>query len=232
MLKAGYKIRIKQTVAKSRAIKAWETRRKNGTTTPWNKGTRGLQIAWNKGLNKSSDSRVLAYSEAGARTIRKQFKEGRRQYQHTPEINAKMAVAKLGDKNPMRKHPELAEGSRRNILLFLQKQNKPPTDIERILYNTLDSLGIGYRTKNIVEWLSIPDAHIAEAGMVIYADRGYWHSMPKAVIRDKKQNSILSCRGYTVLRFSDKEIKADNFASVLAKQLAQVNVKKQIEAKS
>jgi hypothetical protein len=30
---------------------------------PWNKGRRGLQIAWNKGLTKETDDRVKKYGE-------------------------------------------------------------------------------------------------------------------------------------------------------------------------
>ena len=32
------------------AKKAWETRRENGTDTTWNKGKKGVQKAWNKGI--------------------------------------------------------------------------------------------------------------------------------------------------------------------------------------
>ena len=46
------------------AIKAWETRRANGTAIPWNKNLKGAQIAWNKDLTKEFevDSEIFSIS--------------------------------------------------------------------------------------------------------------------------------------------------------------------------
>lgn len=34
------------------------------TNDPWNKGKKGVQVAWNKGLTKETDDRVKKYSES------------------------------------------------------------------------------------------------------------------------------------------------------------------------
>ena len=38
--------------------KGWETRRKNGNDIPYNKGKKGIQVAWNKGLTKEDHESI------------------------------------------------------------------------------------------------------------------------------------------------------------------------------
>lgn len=58
--------------------KAWITRRKNGNADPWNKGKKGVQVAWNKGLTKEDHKSI---SNMGFRKGHKDFtsKEARLQ---------------------------------------------------------------------------------------------------------------------------------------------------------
>lgn len=73
-----YKIKISKEDARTRTLKAWKTKRINGTNIPWNKGKKDSQIAWNKGLTKNTDVRVRKYSISMRDTVRRQFREGKR----------------------------------------------------------------------------------------------------------------------------------------------------------
>jgi len=57
------------------AKKGWELRRRNGTDVAWNKGKKGLQISWCKGL--SGDERVIERGRKGAETRKKLYREGK-----------------------------------------------------------------------------------------------------------------------------------------------------------
>ncbi len=59
---------------------------------PWNKGLKGVQVAWNKGLTKETDLRVAKYATL-----------------HTDEWKKEASERMLGDKNPMRRIPGLAK---------------------------------------------------------------------------------------------------------------------------
>jgi very-short-patch-repair endonuclease len=219
--KRAYKVKISKLTAIRRAKKAWETKRKNGTDIPWNKNKKGLQEAWNKGLTKESDPRVKKYSRSLKRKIRKQFRNGRKQYTHTLEINTKMGRSKLGDKNPMRMYPELKEISRRNILRVYKRLNKSPTDIERILYSVLDEKKYKYEKHRIVASLTIPDAYIPNLRTAIYAD-GPSHKLEKRKKIDANQNLILPSKGHHVLRYGYEEMKSVDFPPRLIKDLEQI----------
>lgn len=44
----------------------------------WNKGKKGVQVAWNRGLNKENSASVKKYSESMQKTVSEQFKNGER----------------------------------------------------------------------------------------------------------------------------------------------------------
>lgn len=48
---------------KKQIEKRLETLFKNGNNKSWNKGLKGVQVAWNKGLTKETDERVEKYSK-------------------------------------------------------------------------------------------------------------------------------------------------------------------------
>lgn len=62
----------------------------------WNRGSRGLQIAWNKNLTKETDERVRRYSESESRVIKEQFRSGKRKvngYRHYKETDIENILA-------------------------------------------------------------------------------------------------------------------------------------------
>jgi hypothetical protein len=83
-----------------------ESRMKNSLAkighTPWNKGTTGVMVAWNKGVAMSDEQKVkLSLAKIGKPSPRK----GKL---HTPESIEKMRIAKLGKKQK----PESIEKAR------------------------------------------------------------------------------------------------------------------------
>jgi len=69
---------------------------------PWNKGTKGIMIPWNKGVPMSEEQKIkLSAAKLGKQSPRKGTK-------HTPEAIQKMRLVKLGKKQT----PEAIEKSR------------------------------------------------------------------------------------------------------------------------
>ena len=66
---------------KSKYSKGWETRRKNGNSIPYNKGHKGEQVAWNKGMPMKEVSK-----EKLRRSINNLYKEN-------PEVKIKISSA-------------------------------------------------------------------------------------------------------------------------------------------
>lgn len=70
--------------------------------TPWNKGMKGVQVVWNKGLTKETDPRVAKY----AKKCRKRKIKNRKKPRISMEERNKRSERMIGDKNPM-KRPEV-----------------------------------------------------------------------------------------------------------------------------
>jgi DNA mismatch endonuclease (patch repair protein) len=87
------------------------------------------------------------------------------------------------------------------------------TDIEVILQKELTKRGIKFiQDKGLIN-LTVPDMFI-EPNIAVYADGDYWHSLPKALVKDKYINEGLRRAGYKVFRFLGSEIKKDVSACV------------------
>ena len=57
--------------------------------------------------------------------------------------------------------------------------------------------------------LGIADFWLPETNTIIECDGDYWHNLPNAVIRNKKQTKWLEENDYTVYRFWEHDIKND-----------------------
>lgn len=79
---------------------------------------------------------------------------------------------------------------------------------ERLVENQLLFNNILY-VKQYVYKLGIADFWLPETNIIIECDGDYWHSLPKAIIRDKKQTEYLENEDYTVIRLWERDIKKD-----------------------
>lgn len=84
---------------------------------------------------------------------------------------------------------------------------KRDTVIEVLLQNELKQRGIEFQTHLPVEGICQPDIVFLDKKIVIEADGNYWHSLPKSIVKDRRNNKILRERGWKVFRFSETEIK-------------------------
>ena len=96
-----------------------------------------------------------------------------------------------------------------------KKLNRPQaqmfTSLEKSLYSMLLSMNLPFSIYG--QYLAGPtmdyqlDAAIPELGIAIEADGEIWHNNPEKIARDKRRDIELSANGWTVLRFTDKELK-------------------------
>jgi len=61
----------------------------------------------------------------------------------------------------------------------------------------------------LLDGMTIADFYLPDYNIVLYADGNYWHNLPNYIERDKRINKALKANGYKVLRFWEKDIKAN-----------------------
>jgi len=95
----------------------------------------------------------------------------------------------------------------------LAKNMKPwffETNIEKIFREELQSrglvCGIDFIIQYPLRYSFILDIAFPDQKLAIELDGAYWHSRKKHKRRDRMKDSILQKQGWTVIRFSDKEI--------------------------
>ncbi len=70
--------------------------------------------------------------------------------------------------------------------------------------------GVKYEKQKRFGNVTIPDFYIPSMNLIIYCDGDYWHSLPKAIEKDKRQNEFLRSKGYRVARFTETQINTIN----------------------
>jgi very-short-patch-repair endonuclease len=80
----------------------------------------------------------------------------------------------------------------------------------RILKDAMVDSGlyIGFSTSERLYYFEIDELN-RNKKIAIEVDGDYWHTLPKKIIADKRKNTYLTNRGYTVLRFWEHEIYND-----------------------
>ncbi len=86
--------------------------------------------------------------------------------------------------------------------IFPKKQTK----IERIIEKELKNLNISYKTNYPIKKARTQVDFYLPNKVIIYCDGDYWHNLPDAIKKDKRQNKCLKEMGYKVLRFWEHEI--------------------------
>lgn len=103
-----------------------------------------------------------------------------------------------------------SESHRKNIILSLPKRLiGKDTSIERIIEDELAAREIGHYKQYPISAICVADKAFPDEKIVVFCDGDYWHSLPKWKERDKRINRELKRRGWTVLRFWEKDIKCD-----------------------
>jgi len=92
-------------------------------------------------------------------------------------------------------------------------------NFEQKCYDLLDKLNILYFKQHKVEKFTV-DAYIPDSKLVVEFDGDYWHGNPKKyfkfdkiqqkhIIHDQNKNSLLSEKGYKVVRLWESDVKSD-----------------------
>lgn len=120
--------------------------------------------------------------------------------------------ASMTAKSNIKKMLLLPDSKRREIAVSgaaaLQSQ-RGPTSIERKMMNALNIAGIEYQFQKEIGRKFLCDFALSHYPIIIECDGIYWHSRPSAIRRDKSKDAYLKKCGYTVLRFTDKQINSD-----------------------
>ncbi|MCX6767435.1 MAG: DUF559 domain-containing protein [Candidatus Micrarchaeota archaeon] len=97
---------------------------------------------------------------------------------------------------------------RKNIILSISKRLiGKDTSIERLIEEELAAREIGHYKQYPVASICVADKAFPDEKIAVFCDGDYWHSLPKWKERDKRINQQLRKRGWTVLRFWEKDIK-------------------------
>lgn len=93
----------------------------------------------------------------------------------------------------------------------IKQQTFAPTAIEKKVYEELKARGFLFETQKLINGKFLVDAYIPALNLVIEADGNYWHSLPKAIGRDKAKNAYLKKCGFGLLRLTETEINNGSF---------------------
>lgn len=143
---------------------------------------------WNAGLTKETNDSLRKESE----WLKREYAEGRLVNQwkgrhHTLENRT------LFSRNTARMH---AEGR-------FRKEN---TDIERAMDVILVLIGVPFKKQFLIDRV-VADFAFPDLKLIIECDGGYWHTIPKTREKDIRRDCWLRGQGWSVLRFTDSEIK-------------------------
>jgi very-short-patch-repair endonuclease len=175
---------------------------KSGDLTPMTGITNRMygSIAWNNGLTKYDDERILNYGKKISK-IRKE------EWSNKTDIEKKEIILRLND---------------------AMIQTKKPTKIENKIETLLLENDLIY-IKNKRYDVFIFDFYLTDVNLVIECDGDYWHANPKFykdkklteaqiknVGRDKRKDELLKSKSIDFIRFWEDDIK-NNFEKVKEK---------------
>ncbi len=176
---------------------------------PWNSGTKGIMIAWNKGKLLSEE-------------YKKKISIGTKKAMNNPEIQEKIKKTQFSrgsspwNTGKMNVYSQIVIEKIRNARLkqIFPKRN---TNIELILFDILKTLKINAKKQIPIKGICQSDAFI-EPNIILFADGDYWHCNPrfypkpeteaqaKNLKKDMRQNDLLIKEGYIVKRFWEHDL--------------------------
>ena len=167
------------------------------------KFTKG-NIPWNKGLTKKTDVRVKKYAENNSKRQKgrrnspaTEFKKGR----YLGFGFQKGNKAHLGHK-----HSEETKGKCRKARLKQKFGNISKAELKVRKY--LEDRGIAFMVQYVYP-LGIADFYLPEQNLIIQCYGTYWHSLPRYIERDKKQNKWIKDNGYDLLILNSEKVIKD-----------------------
>ncbi len=92
-----------------------------------------------------------------------------------------------------------------------------PTLLEQKLSSILEKINIVHFPQTIIVNLYVFDEYLLEQGMIVEANKEYWHNLPERSDRDKERKKELVDAGYRVLDIWEHEF--DNPDSIKRKIL-------------
>jgi len=207
---------------------AWNKSLKGIMPTPWNKGKKGVQIAWNKGKSPSEESKRKMSLSHKSHPSKFAFQKGcipwTKGKHHSEEHRNKISEAKKGHLVSEEAKRKMSESSkkvwstpkykqiakeRRATQIFPLKDSKPEIKIQ----NFLQQLGITFlkhkHIKEIVHSYQC-DIFIPSMNLIIECDGNYWHKYPIGREIDHIRTKELIDKGFRVLRLWESDIKKMN----------------------
>ena len=132
---------------------------------------------------------------------------------HTKKTKELMRKSHLGVSR--KKHSDYAKTKMRKSHIKFMKSGKlkiKETSIEKMIRYGLEKRKINFIPQFPIQYIAIVDFYIPENNIIIQCDGDFWHHSDWAKKHgkeesDKKQNIFLLKMGYTLFRFTEKEIK-------------------------
>jgi len=116
---------------------------------------------------------------------------------------------KISAKKMVESNQLLPKKERRRISLNarkIQQEMTCPTSIEKKVYDELKRRRFLFEAQKVINNKFIVDVYIPKLNLIIEADGDYWHSLPKAVRKDRAENAYLKKCGYNLVRWREKDI--------------------------
>lgn len=82
-----------------------------------------------------------------------------------------------------------------------------PSSLEVTVAALLTSLGVEFRQQHQIDRFTV-DFYVPTRSLVIECDGYYWHNLPGAPEKDARRDEWLCSHGYSVIRLSERDIKA------------------------
>ena len=178
------------------------------------------QKAWNKGLTKETDKRVLKNSigvskglkgnipwNKGKKGVQSSTRKGKKMSKELCLINKKAAIKFWSSE----KSKQAKEKIRKNTVRQHSKKIFPQTNtkIEKSMKSILIENKINFIQEFNFDDRFCCDFAIPEKQIIIECDGDYWHNKKDIKKRDMQKNEYVISKGWKILRFWEHEINSD-----------------------
>lgn len=160
-----------------------------------------------KGVKKS-EAHVLSLKRALTDNTNSSGKRSEVTKEHMRKLRAQRVQPMTGRKHSIDTRAKMSVSAKKSA--HNRTQHFGYTSIEKKLYSQLDIMDITYIKQHSIGCY-IVDAYIPELNTVIEVDGEYWHSLDRVVVKDRRENTYLTMRGYNLIRIPGKQVLSENF---------------------